>query len=206
MKLTGWLFTILLGIGVIAVFVLYTLNSHSTKDVTYDPTESEWKAENFVIIGDGRTQDLQQYADSQVHFVCQPGADLTWMNTTGIPSSTSMMDKETAVIVMLGISDLKDADGYISSLNGWADKIGETYKAHLYFVSVNPVGDGIFTNNSEIEKFNSALKTGLSSDVTYTDTYSVLLTQGYSTTDSLHYTADTSNMLYHTLMNLILDV
>ena len=85
-----------------------------------------------VIIGDGKYpgSGKAEYADSQVHF-CQPGRILHGWIQPAYRRLPPWWIRETAVIVMLGISDLKDADGYISSLNGWLVKsIGETYKAH----------------------------------------------------------------------------
>ena len=69
------------------------------------------------------------------------------------------------------------------------------FGAHFYYDSVNPVDPGVFTNE-QIEAFNSTVSAGLSENVTYIDTYSVLMQDGYETTDTLHYTDETTKHLY----------
>ena len=94
----------------------------------------------------------------------------------------------------MGVNDLYRAESYISYINGkassWASK-----GAHTYFVSVNPTEGSYNHLNSDIDSFNQKLKSGLS-NVSYIDTNSYLKSNGFSTTDGLHYTSDTYNKIY----------
>ncbi|MBQ9066318.1 MAG: hypothetical protein IJ133_02150, partial [Clostridia bacterium] len=78
--------------------------------------------------------------------------------------------------------------------------------ARVYFVSVNPVNDSKtkYVKNAQIESYNRSVRSSLSSNVTYVDTYSSLYYQiafDDSMTDSegLHYYSATYKSIYQML-------
>ena len=56
--------------------------------------------------------------------------------------------------------------------------------------------EAVELTKTQIEEFNNTVSAGLSENVTYIDTYSVLMQDGFETTDSLHYTDETTKHLY----------
>ncbi len=105
------------------------------------------------------------------------------------------------------VNDLYNNSNYVTYIN---QKANEWTKkgAKVYFVSVNPVDEvkekqnGYSVKNSEIEKFNATLKNGLNANVNYIDTYN-LIKSNFKTTDGLHYTQGTSNLIYKTICDYV---
>jgi len=160
---------------------------------------ADFTPERLIFIGDDRTNAMYQAAvddtDLDIRFVSTAGADLNWLNRSAFDTEYQYINSRTAVIIMLGISDMHRAEDYIRVLNEWGEVFPRDFGAHFYFDSVNPVDPGVF-NNEEIETFNETVRAGLSENVTYIDTYSVLKEYGYETTDTLHYTEETTKALY----------
>ena len=69
--------------------------------------------------------------------------------------------------------------------------------------AVTPVSDYPTITNSEIEEFNSEMKSGLDSRVGWLDGYSFLQNTGFSTGDGLHYNSDTYKTLYTYYMHQV---
>ena len=84
----------------------------------------------------------------------------------------------------------------------YINKLAKNYKGDIYYLSVNPVeeskaaNNGYSIKNSDIEKFNSTLKSGLK-NVTYLDSYNYLKNNGFSTTDGIHYDKNTYQKIYN---------
>lgn len=149
---------------------------------------------NLVFIGDSRTVGMQSAVGGNDTWSGKVSAGLDWMQSSGVPNVEGSIKNGSAVIILMGVNDLYRADSYISYINGkassWASK-----GAHTYFVSVNPTEGSYNHLNSDIDSFNQKLKSGLS-NVSYIDTNSYLKSNGFSTTDGLHYTSDTYNKIY----------
>lgn len=151
---------------------------------------------NLVFVGDSRTVGMQSAVGGNDTWSGQVSAGLDWLKSSGVPTVEGNIGSGSAVIILMGVNDLYRPDSYISYINekasSWASK-----GAHTYFVSVNPTEGSYSHLNSNIDNFNQKLKSGLNSNVSYIDTNSYLKSNGFSTTDGLHYTGDTYNKIYN---------
>ena len=80
--------------------------------------------------------------------------------------------------------------------------------SNIYIVSVNPVNmtlaknHGYSVTNPDIANFNNSMKAiGDVSGIDYCDTYSVLIRDGISTNDGIHYNSSTNIKIYNEIMN-----
>lgn len=150
--------------------------------------EKKASINRVVYIGDSRTEGLRDVnSDSKNTFICLSSMGYDWMLSTAFPQAESYASSGTAFVILMGVNDLYHQNSYISAIN---QKATEWKKkgAVVYFASVGPVQNDLYTSNSEIESFNRALKNGLSSDVGYIDLYGELNKSGYQTVDGTHYT------------------
>ena len=99
--------------------------------------------------------------------------------------------KSWNIIICLGVNDLHNVDKYVDVYNNMKDKM------HISLVSVNPIEYHDLISNSDIEEFNKKLYN--IEGIDYIDTYTTLLTDGFTTTDGLHYT----NKTYEDIFSLI---
>lgn len=176
------------------------------------------KSNKTVFIGDSRTVQMYayktgtwsgaNYSSGGIHevgsdiYVAEGAQGLAWMKSTGIPAAKKYFVSGNAVVILMGVNDLSNADNYISYINGNASS-WKSSGASLYFVSVNPCNDSYSKLNSSIGTFNSKLKSGLNNTVGWIDTNSVLTKNGFKTTDGLHYDENTSNMIYDYIKNIV---
>ena len=165
---------------------------------------SNTKTSKYIFIGDSRTVGMYtaktgkgggNYSNGGAHtvgddvYIAQGSKGLDWMNSTGKSALNGVVSKESAIIILMGINDMGNVDGYISSINA----MSKEYKdSKVYFVSVNPCTD----SNNNIIAFNNKLKKGLSSNVKYIDSYSYLQSVGFNASDGVHYDKNTYIKLY----------
>ncbi|MBP5379939.1 MAG: hypothetical protein J6Y64_10430 [Ruminococcus sp.] len=102
--------------------------------------------------------------------------------------------RNKTVIINLGVNDL-DSGAYLRLYNSLPDEFLDNNK--VIVMSVNPCSGGYAYLNSRIEAFNNALRDGLDSRITFLDSYTYLVWNGYGTTDGLHYTANTYIDIYN---------
>ncbi|MBP5581715.1 MAG: hypothetical protein J6X85_08030 [Ruminococcus sp.] len=102
--------------------------------------------------------------------------------------------RNKTVIINLGVNDL-DSGAYLRLYNSLPDEFLDNNK--VIVMSVNPCSGGYVYLNSRIEAFNNALRDGLDSRITFLDSYTYLVWNGYGTTDGLHYTANTYIDIYN---------
>lgn len=133
---------------------------------------------------------------------CQESMGLDWMQQTGIPNIENNIQEGSSLVILMGVNDLYQANNYISYLNSNATS-WKNRGANIYFVSVNPTEGSYNSLNTDIDKFNQRLRSGLTSNITYIDTNSYLKSNGFSTTDGLHYTNDTYNDIYNYIKSRI---
>ena len=174
--------------------------------------EGNQAANKVVFIGDSRTVQMYAYLNNNwsganyssggVHvvgndiYVAQGAMGLDWMKSTGIPAAKQYFGAGSAIVILMGVNDLSNANNYISYVNSNAAS-WKSNGSSLYYVSVNPC-DGNYSHlNSKIQTFNATVKSGLSSNVGWIDTYSQLVSSGYQTTDGLHYDKSTYNAIYN---------
>lgn len=166
-------------------------------------------AAKMVLIGDSRivqtygylSNDWNGYSAGGVKevdgtkFVAESSMGLDWLKSTGIPAAQQYFGSGTAVVISLGVNDLGNVDNYVSYVNSNASTWAKN-GSKIYFTTVNPCNGNYSNLNEQISNFNSKIKSGLSSNVKVINTYSYVISKGYSTTDGLHYSKDTSDLIY----------
>lgn len=153
---------------------------------------------SFVLVGDSRFvgQESSGFKNSKTTYIASVGKGLTYMKSNE-EAMKKKDSKNTAYVINMGVNDLYNANSYVEYIN----KIAKNYKGDIYYLSVNPVeeskaaNNGYSIKNSNIEKFNSTLKSGLK-NVTYLDSYNYLKNNGFSTTDGIHYDKKTYQKIY----------
>lgn len=153
---------------------------------------------SFVLVGDSRFvgQESSGFKNSKTTYIASVGKGLTYMKSNE-EAMKKKDSKNTAYVINMGVNDLYNANSYVEYIN----KIAKNYKGDIYYLSVNPVEEskaaknGYSIKNSDIEKFNSTLKSGLK-NVTYLDSYNYLKNNGFSTTDGIHYDKKTYQKIY----------
>ena len=134
------------------------------------------------------------------------GEALSWMKSTGIPAIEDELKSGTALCINMGINNgiegqakaiaIQYADYFNANIDKWT-KDG----AKVYFVSVNPVGQGggadNYNNiyNSDVKTFNKYVMEYCDSKIKYIDTFSAIYDH-FETAEGLHYEKSTSDEIY----------
>ena len=125
---------------------------------------------------------------------CKGSMGLDWMKSTGVPNIEGSIASDNRIIILMGVNDLNNVDGYISYINSkaaeWKGKGAKTY-----FVSVTQGSAG--TLSTRIPEFNNKMKSSLSGDVTYLDAYGYLNGAGWHSGDGVHYDKATYEKIYN---------
>lgn len=183
----------------------YELGDEVKESTSNSPSSSQTQnanASSLIFVGDSRTVGMKSAVNSNDTWSCQSSMGLSWMKSTGIPNITSNLTNDSALIILMGVNDLYNANAYVSYINSNVDSWTAS-GAKVYFVSVNPTEDSANAPNSDIKEFNNKLKSNLSSKVKFINTYNYLESNGYSTTDGIHYTTDTYKKIYNYIKNNI---
>jgi hypothetical protein len=165
------------------------------------------KEQHYIVLGDGRAADLIPFAcdEDKIEFITKSGADLEWLVGEALPELMESDRKFSCVIIMTGISDMQNAGEYVTALNEWGKRLKEERDADLCMNSVNPVTEGVFAP-ADVDEFNRIVREGLDAQIRFIDTDSGLRESGFATTDSLHYTEESSEMLYELLVRELEDI
>lgn len=165
----------------------------------------------LVMIGDSRTVGMKSAVGKNSNlWSAKVGMGLTWMKSTGVPAVESAINANSDVVIMMGVNDVRslaNTKKYVSYINKKAAE-WTALGANVYYVSVNPM---VFETenypgitNSLIESWNSRMQQGLSSDVTYLDTYSQV-TGRLSSKDGIHYTNKSYKLIYSLVNQQIIE-
>ena len=103
--------------------------------------------------------------------------------------------RNKTVIINLGVNDVYNSRAYIDLYNGLPSDFLDNNK--VIVLSVNPCSGGYSYLNNSIVTFNNALAAGLDSRITFLDSYSYMMRNGFVTTDGLHYTSATYVDIYN---------
>ncbi|MBO6214905.1 MAG: SGNH/GDSL hydrolase family protein [Lachnospiraceae bacterium] len=149
----------------------------------------------YIFVGDSRFVNMNSVCEisdrENLFMVAKVGEGYSWFNSTGLSQVkrivSSRLFGKWKLIICLGVNDLENIDKYKAKYN----ELKENYDITL--VSVNPITKYGNLSNEKIVRFNSSLK---EVELPYIDTYNMLLTTGFSTTDGLHYSADTTKKIY----------
>lgn len=152
-----------------------------------------------IFVGDSRTVGMCQENGlcGSDKYVAEVGMGYNWLNSTAITQTNNIISSGSDkynIYILLGANDYDyQANNYIQKINELAN--GDWKNHNIIFVSVNPMDDA--SENSKIETFNSTIKSGLSSNIKYCDTYSKLKSAGFNTTDGVHYDKATYQKIYN---------
>jgi len=153
----------------------------------------------YIFVGDSRFVNMNDVCEiskrDNLFMVAKVGEGYSWFGDTALQQikrivSSGLFDK-WKIIICLGINDLGNIEKYVNKYESLRDEYDIT------LVSVNPVNNYGNLSNGQIEKFNSVL-TELS--FPYIDTYHLLMSTGYATTDGLHYSGDTTRKIYNGIL------
>lgn len=171
-------------------------SSSQTSSSQSSSSESSNYSNKLIFIGDSRTVGMKSAVNTNDIWSAKSGIGLDWMKSTGVPQIESSISQGTSIIILMGVNDLYKINSYISYINGkakdWSNK-----GAKIYFVSVLPTNGKYDSLNSEINSFNSKMKSSLPSSVKYIDTNSYLKSNGFESPDGLHYNNATYQKIYN---------
>ncbi len=158
----------------------------------------------IIFIGDSRTVGMNnvvgmsQMPDTYV--VAKVGKGYKWYQQTGAYEVESIKAEHPhdkwVYVFNLGVNDLGNIEKYQTLIDEMEiDNI-------VYTVSVNPVIDTKVSNvkNEEIIKFNERLQKVADN---YIDTYSYLSTNGFISSDGLHYGKSTYTTIYELIFHVV---
>lgn len=157
----------------------------------------------YIYIGDSRFAYMDKNiaysntfspANANIWDVSVPGEGYGWLSGTATAYVANIKANNPQItkwyeIYGLGVNDLTSIDFYINYYRqrALANKV--------ILVSVNPVQDGCDrATNPGIESFNEKLA---ATGIPYINCYNYLVSNGFSTYDGTHYTADTDLKIYN---------
>ncbi len=180
----------------------YYLDSEGKK--TEMPAET---ATAHIFMGDSRMVGMSSVVSaSDTFFIGKTSMGYSWLESTASTELASCLAlySRAKVIMAFGINDLYNISNYIDYYNTLIKKYPS---ANFYFMSVLPVDEakeqqyGYTVTNSEIKSFNNQLRNAF--PTSYLDVYSYLESDGFSTSDGIHYTNSTYQKIYDYVISLI---
>ena len=158
-------------------------------DFEYTLPRIDSEYEEWFWVGDSRTVGLSR--NIAIDCVAKVGAGIGLFRNN---YDQICQIRNKTVIINLGVNDL-DSGAYLRLYNSLPNEFLDNNK--VIFLSVNPCDCGYSYLNSRIEAFNNAMRDGLDSRITFLDSYTYLMWNGYGTTDGLHYTSNTYIDIYN---------
>lgn len=160
----------------------------------------------YILIGDSRFVGMNMAvdvgSDENRFLVAKNGAGYDFLVNTALPQAARIEKQHPRIeswtyIINLGVNDLQ-----------YAWKYSMTYREllkskNLVIQSVNPMDYSVSppTSQKDIEAFNERMK--MIEGIEYLDTYQLLMKNGFSTTDGVHYTAETYSYIYRCIEKYI---
>jgi hypothetical protein len=152
--------------------------------------------EAVIYIGDSRfvgMNDVCGISSVPGRFVvAEVGQGHKWLTQVALSQaeyieSTNPGYRKFYYVICLGVNDLVNIDEYVETYK----QLGST--KDLILVSVGPVGPSSVLTNDQVAEFNSTIS---SLGFPYIDYNSVLMSEGFSAPDGLHYDDDTYRRIY----------
>ena len=197
------------------------MNNLPQTEITTPPSHLSDKT---LFIGDSRTVGmflaLTQQNKNPVNDVDQNGnfwfakvgEDIKWLKNN-ISTIQEKAQNCSIIVISLGVNDIAKSGGkgkacaeqYIQYLNELAEDWAVQGKS-VFVSSCNPVSSrytSIKNMNQQINIFNTVLKNGLSSDITFIDTNSLVFQNAKLTdynSDGLHYKNKMNSFIYNIIM------
>ena len=176
------------------------------------------KYDKVWFVGDSRAYGMKltlgSSIPSNVSIVYKCGKGLTWFKKEGYSTLLKQVrnassNSTKAVIINLGVNDLRNYAGYPEYMKKVSEKLS-SYGCDMYYMSINPINSAIITNyhgksrtEKQITDFNnliySKLCSGVNKSFTYIDSYNYLRKKGWISNqrnDGLHYSNETYLRIY----------
>ncbi len=179
----------------------------SPEEAAFEEDTPAVRPDRVVFVGDSRTVQMEmavKYDSSVFSFIGESGMGYDWFAGTAVYRTEGKLGPyNTAVIINMGVNDLANVKRYAQLVNRKAAE-WKLRGASVFYASVNPVNDGYPTvSNTMIMEFNETLRSLLSDDVVWIDTYSYMMNNGYTATDGLHYDTNTYKDLYAYYLSIL---
>lgn len=174
---------------------------------------------NYPIhfIGDSRTVGMESalqyygYSLDNHSFSAEIGKGYSWLTQQDHLTTLS----PSILIINLGVNDLGNSTRYQSLYEAYAKTCWKD--CPIYIVSVNPCCSPCTSvSNQQIEAFNTSMQQWIQKyneenasastetfPIHYIDTYHLLQSEGYSSSDGLHYSATTYEHIYNYILDCI---
>ena len=193
--------------------VVFRKSMDKAPSVITQPT----KYDRVYCVGDSRTVDtklaLGASVPSNVEIIAKGRQGLDWFKSTAYRQllhsvSSRPQSEKKAVIINLGVNDLKNVNAYIPYMRRVSEKL-EKYNCKMYYLSVNPINSEMVKRagagrrtEEEIATFNRViyqkLCTGKNKSFTYINSCTNLQMKGWISNrynsgryDGLHYSNET---------------
>lgn len=158
----------------------------------------------YILIGDSRFVMMRKSVNMSKHkdvfIIAKKSKGYDWLMKIAIPEARKIIKQNPdiakwKIAVNLGVNDLGNREQYIKKYKKLANEW------ELYLISVNPVNNYRRISNKSIIKFNSAMKK--LKNISYIDTYKVMMEEGFCTFDGCHYTRETSKDIFAHIMRVL---
>jgi len=167
------------------------------------------KKSEVTIIGDSRMVGLcsyKWYKNDKGTCIAKVSMGYNWLVDTALPEVNKLNnDKKKNIVLNLGVNDLGNINKY---LNKYKELINKSWKNYnIFLLSINPTKGKYDHLNTKINSFNSKIKALASNynNITYCDSASFLKSNGFGTSDGLHYNEATSKIIYSQINKCIYD-
>lgn len=177
-----------------------TTEAFSPTPVQTQHSDKTNENEKYIFVGDSRFVQMSSCAEADDTFIAENGVGYKFLSNH-MDEIISMSDENTKIVIGLGVNDVlsgtKKYKELLLSLNSQTN-------AQVYYMLINPVDDelcassGYSVTNEVIDDFNINMQGDLiGSGIKIIDVNSYLKVVGYSSRDGLHYTSDTSRVIYN---------
>ena len=169
---------------------------HTIEEIHKDWKEQEEEAHHevtqMIFVGDSRVVGMSMAGGYS--YVGKESIGYDWFVSEGVYQMLNQMNTwpDAEVILCFGINDVANIGSYIAEYQYLEENYPNT---RFWFMSVNPVNDGMasscgyFINSDMVLSFNSVLQQAFPDQ--YLDVYSYLQSNGYGTSDGVHYDVGT---------------
>ena len=178
--------------------IVYTMPEEMNLDIEEVVSNTENEEKQYLFVGDSRTVGMESIISDEATVIAKVGQGYKWLTKTADQQIRDVLTDNTVLIFNLGVNDLANADKYISYLDGLQEEYPET---EIFYVSVNPVKNTTVTNE-QINAFNDKVK---EASVSFIDTNSYLVENGFETPDGLHYSKNTYQEIYDYIVKEVND-
>ena len=175
-----------------AVTTSSTTSSHEI--VTNDTVVNSY--DEYYWVGDSRTVGLSSITNIDCTAKVGAGIELLRSNIYNITSL-----RGNNIIFNLGVNDLHNVNSYLEIYNNLPEEF--LANNNVFVLSVNPCNCDYEYLNDDIEYFNETMKNGLRSDISFIDSYTYMIENGFYTSDGLHYINSTYSDVYNHVIEII---